>query len=248
MPFRVVDSGDDGAVGTPDDGSLTFYGIPNSQISSFPNTSVVANTPNNGQYKTVEVALNKRPGGRYSASASFGYTWQHDFPAAFPNTPNGPFDYDYSIYSAKANASYTMPWDMRLTGVYCLQAGTNYARTLSVSALASCACTFTAVRGGSLSNTTVFVTSYDAYRNDNVSVVDVRVEKTLRFGQAARLRLFVDGFNLFNSYAAELISVATGSAFQRPTAVIAPRTWPYRLPLHVVGIGSDDTHGISRTH
>ncbi len=25
VPFRVVDSGDDGAVGTPDDGSLTFY-------------------------------------------------------------------------------------------------------------------------------------------------------------------------------------------------------------------------------
>jgi len=224
VPFNVVDPGDDGAVGTADDGSLTFYGIPNSQIINFPNTSVVGNTPNNGRYKSVELAMTKRLSRRYSGSASFGYTWQHDFPAAFPNTPNGPFDYDYSIYSVKANASYTMPWDMLVTGVYRLQAGTNYARTLSVSAPASCACTFTAARGGSLSNTTVFVTPYDAYRNDNISVVDVRVEKTVRFGRAARVRLFVDGFNLFNSYAAELISVATGPAFQRPTAVIAPRT------------------------
>nr|MBA3269135.1 hypothetical protein [Acidobacteriota bacterium] len=224
VPFNVVDPGDDGAVGTSDDGSLTLFGIPNSQISNFANTSVVANTPNNGQYKTIEFALNKRSGGRYSASASVGYTRQHDFPAAFPNTPNGPFEYDYSIYSAKANASYTLPWDILATGVYRLQAGTNYARTLSVSAPASCACTFSAARGGSLSNTTVFVTPYDAYRNDNVSVVDVRVEKTVRFGRAARVRLFVDGFNLFNTYAAELISVATGPAFQRPTAVIAPRT------------------------
>jgi hypothetical protein len=93
-----------------------------------------------------------------------------------------------------------------------------------VSAPASCACTFSASRGGNLGNTTVFVTPYDAYRNDNVSVIDLRAEKTLRFGQFARLRLFVDGFNILNSYAAELISVATGPAFQRPTAVIGPRT------------------------
>ncbi|MCA1586799.1 MAG: DUF4850 domain-containing protein [Acidobacteria bacterium] len=224
VPFNVLDPGEDGAALTADDGTLTFYGIPNSQIGSFPNTSVVSNTPNDGKYKTIEFALNKRSTGRYSASASFGYTWQHDFPVAYPNTPNGPFDYDYSTFSAKANAIYTLPYDILVSGVYRLQSGTNYARTLAVSAPAACACTFSAARGGSLANTTVFVTPYNAFRNDNVSLVDVRVEKTLRFGQAARLRLFVDGFNLLNHYAAELISVATGPAFQRPTAVIGPRT------------------------
>ena len=223
-PFTAVDPGVDGLNGTGDDGALTFYGIPNSQIGDYPNTSVVMNTPQDGTYKTVEAAITKRPNGRYSAAASVGYTWQHDFPNAYPNTPNGPFEYDYSIYSAKATASYTLPWDIMLTGLYRLQAGTNYARTLSVAAPASCACTFSAARGGALTNTTVFVGDYADYRNDNVSVVDLRVEKTLRFGQAARLRLFLDGFNLFNSYAAEIISVATGSAFQRPTAIIAPRT------------------------
>ena len=223
-PFTAVDPGVDGLNGTADDGALTFYGIPNSQIGNYPNTSVVMNTPQDGTYKTVEAAITKRPNGRYSAAASVGYTWQHDFPNAYPNTPNGPFEYDYSIYSAKATASYTLPWDIMLTGLYRLQAGTNYARTLSVAAPASCACTFSAARGGALTNTTVFVGDFADYRNDNVSVVDLRVEKTLRFGQAARLRLFLDGFNLFNSYAAEIISVATGSAFQRPTAIIAPRT------------------------
>ena len=224
VPFDVIDRGEDGALGTPDDGVLTFFGIPNSDIGNFPNTSVVSNTPNNGTYKTIEFAITRRATGRYSASASVSHTWQHDYPVAYPNTPNGPFDYDYSIYSAKATATYTMPYDILLSGIYRLQAGVNYARTLAVSAPASCACTFSAARGGSLANTTVFVTPYGAYRNDNVSVVDLRVEKTVRFGRAARLRLFVDGFNLFNSYAAELISVATGPTFQRPTAVIAPRT------------------------
>jgi hypothetical protein len=102
----------------------------------------VVNTPNDGTYKTLEFALNKRSTGRLSASASFGYTWQHDDPTGgYPNTPNGPADEDYSIYSAKANIIGNL-----LHGV------------------------------------------------------------------------------LVNSYAAELISVATGPAFRRPTAVIAPRT------------------------
>ena len=43
-------------------------------------------------------------------------------------------------------------------------------------------------------------------------------------GSVARLRLFLDGFNLMNKYAAETISFSTGSAFQQPTAILAPRT------------------------
>ena len=38
------------------------------------------------------------------------------------------------------------------------------------------------------------------------------------------VRLFLDGFNLTNKYAAETISYATGSAFQSPTAILGPRT------------------------
>jgi hypothetical protein len=110
-----------------------------------------------------------------------------------------------------------------LSTVYRFQLGSNYARTLSVSAPASCACTFSAARGGSLSNTTVYATLYDAYRQDDISVLDLRAEKTLAFSHV-KLRLFVDGFNLLNQYAAETISVTTGANFQRPTAILGPRT------------------------
>lgn len=224
IPFAVIDPGNDARVGTADDAILTFYGIPNSEIAKYPNTSVVSNTGNNGTYKTVDVALAKRQSRGYSVAASFGYTWQHDYPSAYPNTPNGPFDYDYSSYSFKANGTYTLRHGFLLSALYRFQAGSNYARTLTVSAPGSCACTFSAARGGALGNTTVFATPYDAYRNDNASILDVRLEKTFTFDGPFRLRLFADGFNLGNAYAAELISVATGSAFQRPTAVIAPRT------------------------
>ena len=222
VPFTVVDRGADNILGSADDQNLTFYGIPNSVIANYPNTSVLSNTPNNGRYKTLDIALDKRRSHNYSASIGFAYSWMHDYPLSYPNTPNGPFDYDYRMYSLKATGTYTLPYGMLLSGVYRFQAGANYARTLSVSAPASCACTFSAARGGSLGNTTVFATPYDAYSQDSISVLDVRVEKTINV-RAAKVRMFLDGFNLTNHYAAEIIGVATGPAFQRPTAILAPR-------------------------
>ncbi|HYU77458.1 MAG TPA: carboxypeptidase regulatory-like domain-containing protein [Vicinamibacterales bacterium] len=224
VPFTIADRGADNVLGTADDANLTFYGIPNSQIANFPNTSVVMNTPNNGQYKTLEFSMNKRHSANYSLGASFGYTWMHDFPENYPNTPNGPFDYDYRVYSAKATGTYDLPYDIIVSGVYRFQAGPNYARTLSVAAPASCACTFSAARGDNLSNTTVYVTPYDAYTQDNVSVLDLRAEKTISLRKALKARVFADLFNAFNRYSAETISVASGSAFQRPTAILGPRT------------------------
>ena len=112
------------------------------------------------------------------------------------------------------------------------QAGANYARQLTPTAPASCACTYSAANFGpasgptasSLTSNVAYVSDYNAFRQDNISVVDVRVEKSVRFGSQVRLRLFLDGFNLMNAYAAETISFSTGAAFQQPTAILAPRT------------------------
>jgi hypothetical protein len=228
VPFTVVDVGQDGVRGTADDQNLTVYGIPNG--SSFRTDQVVMNQPNNGSYKTVEASLNKRQSHNYSLGAGFGYTWQHDFPYGYPNTPNGPFDYDFSSYSFKANSQYTAPFGILLSAVYRYQAGSNYARRVSVSAPASCACAFSAAAGGngsvangSLSATTIFATPFNAYRQDTISIVDLRVEKTVAVGPA-KLRIFFDGFNLTNKYAAETINTLAGASFQQPTAILAPRT------------------------
>lgn len=216
VPFNLVDRGADNVLGTSDDRSLTFYGIPNSQIGNYPATQVVMSVPNNGTYKSIELTLNKRRSRNWSLSSGFGYTWIHDYPTGFPNTPNGPFDQDRRMYSFKANGTYTLPYGLLLSGAYLFQAGANYARTLAVSAPASCACTFTAAN--------LAVTPYNAFAYDNVSLLDLRVQKTFELGSTATLRLFLDGFNLANSYAAEIVSAATGPTFQRPTAILAPRT------------------------
>ena len=133
---------------------------------------------------------------------------------------------------AASRAAPTTPSGINLSPVFRFQAGANYARQLTPSAPASCACTYSAANSGpasgptasSLTNNVAYVTAYNAYRQDNITVVDIRVEKTVTLGSVARLRLFLDGFNLLNKYAAETISFSTGAAFQQPTAILAPRT------------------------
>jgi hypothetical protein len=244
VPFSVADIGADGAAGTSDDASHTFYGVPNALISGcagvttvtpncqYPTNQIVSNAPNDGQYKTVEFSLSKRQSHNYSLSAGFGYTWQHDFPRGYPATPNAPGDFDFTSYSFKASGTYNARWGILISPVYRFQAGANYARQLTPTAPASCACTYSAANFGpasgptasSLTSNVAYVSDYNAFRQDNISVVDVRVEKSLKLGNQMRLRLFLDGFNLLNAYAAETISFSTGAAFQQPTAILAPRT------------------------
>jgi hypothetical protein len=244
VPFNVVDPGPDGVTGTADDQTLVAYGIPNNLLTgctatqttptancAYPANQVIMNQPDNGSYKTVEFSVNKRQSHNYSLGAGFGYTWQHDFPYGYPNTPNGPGDYDFTTYSGKANVTYNAKWGILLSAVYRFQAGQNYARRVSVSAPASCACTFSAAAGQtgsfatpSLSATAIFATPYNAYRQDNISVVDLRVEKTVPLGNYLKVRLFLDGFNLTNQYAAETIANLAGANFQQPTAILGPRT------------------------
>ena len=61
-------------------------------------------------------------------------------------------------------------------------------------------------------------------RHDNITVLDLRVERRFSLGHNMRLRGFFDLFNITNSNAAETRTIATGTSFLRPTAVLAPRT------------------------
>jgi hypothetical protein len=199
--------------------ALTEYGIPNATISGFSPNNVIQSQPDNGSYKTVEAAVTKRMSHHFSGGGGYAYTWLNDYVQGYPNTPNSPGQYPYTFASLKANAQFEV----------------KYGRLLTVTAPASCACTFSSANGGpapgsllfpgsSLSQNTVFATPFNAYRQDNVSVVDLRVEKTVNLFAGTKVRLFLDGYNLLNKYAAETISFTTGSGFQQPTAILGPRT------------------------
>jgi hypothetical protein len=60
-------------------------------------------------------------------------------------------------------------------------------------------------------------------RQDGVSLVDFRVEKQIRFATKARLGLFFDMFNTFNSNTAINLNWRSGASFEKATTVVPPR-------------------------
>jgi hypothetical protein len=215
VPYTFVDIGLDGRRGTADDRNLQFFGFPSANSSQFPATTIVSNVPSFSRYKTIEVSVNKRYASRWSASLGGGYTMLHDFPNGYPQNPNQPGVQDRSTWNFKASGSYDAPGGIRISPVVRHQSGANYARTVTIS-----------VPGGSpfSASGTHYLEPSNANREDNIWVFDIRAEKSLSFTSRLRLRAYLDAFNLTNSYASETISRATGLGYQKPSAILAPRT------------------------
>ena len=217
VPFPFVDVGRDGRANTGDETVLTLYGVPTSQQANFPITNVVMNTERFSRYKTAEASMNKRLSGGWSMQAGGSYTWAHDFSGAYPNDPNGSFDQDTSRWDFKLSGTYEAPWAIRVSPLVRHQAGANFARTISVGAA-------TATAFGAIYSGTIDADARNSNRHDNITVVDLRMDRSFSLGGGMRLRGFVDLFNLTNANSAETRTTATGTSFLRPTAILAPRT------------------------
>ena len=219
VPYTVVDPGVDGIVNTADDGVLNLLGVPNTSDvnTKFPLTNVTQNTPRFSRYKTVEASMNKRMSSRWAAQVGGSYTWAHDFPGAYPNSPNGVFDEDNSRWDFKVSGTYEAPFGIRLSPLVRHQAGANFARQFSVGAASATA-------AGAIFSGTVNVEPLNSNRQDNITVFDVRADRGFNLSHGMRVRLFLDLFNITNSNAAETRTITTGTAYLRPTAVLAPRT------------------------
>jgi hypothetical protein len=219
--FTFNDIGADNVRGTADDQVLTLYGMPTSQASQFPLTQYVENLPRQSRYDTFEVSMNRRYAGKWSAQIGGAYTWMDDFIAtvanSWPRNPNLPGQLKRTVWNLKATGSYDAAWGIRLSPVLRHQSGGNYAREISVpSSAAPAGVTFPAP--------IIYADDPQDNRIDNIWVFDVRAEKTVNLGSRARTRLFLDFFNITNSSASEDITRTTGVNYQRPSAILAPRT------------------------
>lgn len=219
VPFTFTDIGLDGVRGTGDDAPITLFGMPASQAANFPLASVVMNLPRAEDFKTVEISANRRYSNKWSGQVAFSHTWLNDYPAgAYPTYPNQPGRLPRTTWQLKATGSYDLPYGIRISPVLRHQSGPNYARQISVPG--SAATPFGLV----LPASTVYASAADAFRQDNIWVFDVRLEKTVTITSRARVRGFLDFFNITNSSAAETITQTTGANYQRPAAILAPRT------------------------
>jgi len=218
VPYTFTDNGIDGRAGTSDDRALTFFGASNAGIPS--NRQVVMNADQYARYKTYEVSMNKRYGNKWSASMGYGFTQITDFPNGPVRNPNTPGVQDRTIWNFKATGSYDAPLGIRISPVLRHQSGANYARTLAITVPAALGLTATSVGNGA----TAYAEPMNANREDNIWVFDVRAERNFNLTSRMRFRAYFDAFNLTNSSASETISRATGLSYQKPSAILAPRT------------------------
>ena len=77
---------------------------------------------------------------------------------------------------------------------------------------------------GAIFSGTIDAEPLESRRHDNIAVLDLRTDKTFTLTGTVKARVLFDLFNITNSNAAETRTITTGTAFLRPTAVLAPIT------------------------
>ncbi len=117
-----------------------------------------------------------------------------------------------TLWNYKIIGRYVMPWEIGLSGSWKVQSGFNYGRTMSVTL---------PVEGAR----TVRVEPIDANRYPTVEILDVRADKSFRFGRYGTATLQLDIFNLTNAGTVTTVRVTnTATApFNEVTAILNPR-------------------------
>jgi hypothetical protein len=219
----VVDRGVDGLVGTDDDGQIVVYDLPQ---AAPPPSYTVSNVPNaRNDHVTWEVTARRRFSRRWSFIAGFSHTWAREHANSYfgqpvranvyPVTPNDLINtgeggrHEFRVWSARVYGTYDGPWGLRVTPFLRHQSGQPYGRTLLVPNL-------------NVVSVRVLAEPIGKRRMDNVTLFDMRVEKTFPLGPVVRVSALVDVFNLFNANPEQNVNWSS-VGFQRPLAIVPPR-------------------------
>jgi hypothetical protein len=193
--------------------------------------NITLTNPNYQIYKGVDLTATKRFSNRWQMAVAL--TLQ-DNPAYFPAgtasfvNPTG-FEFQNGVstisrYLFKAQGSYSLPWDINLSANFNWNEGGT--RTLTIDGPGS-------VPGGTTGNITYNTLEFgprDQFRFDAVKLLDIGVQKIFSFrGGKNRLKLMLDGFNMFNDntirgYASNNLSRA-GSV--QPDEIVPPRVFRF---------------------
>ena len=236
VPVTIIDPGPDGSVATTaDNGTFTFFNLDDPTRGSSQLATNIGGYE--GTYKTFELSANKRYSSRWSLNASFSHTWTHEFGnnyannrfgtaisnfsffGSYPSTPNELTENEYKNWMLKISGTVDAGWGIRVTPAFKTSSGFPYGRYFSV---AGCSATVT-TNCSNYGTQLVLAEPIGTRRQDNIVVLDFRVEKQIPFATRGKLGLFVDLFNALNSDTAVNINWRSGASFEKATTVIGPR-------------------------
>jgi hypothetical protein len=212
--------------GTADDGtSVTAFEL-GPTFEDVPPDHTVRNVADaDSRYWTWEITGTRRFTGRWSFVAGFAHTWYGDQASVYlgqsvrsnlyPLTPNdlintGPNgQHRFRMWSAKIHGTYAAPWGVRITPYLRHQSGQAFGRTFATSL--------------NIGTVRILAEPIGTRRMDNITIVDVRLEKGFRVSRDRRVAGFLDLFNLFNTNAEQNLNWSSGSSFLRPLSIVSPR-------------------------
>ena len=237
VPFNFVDIGADNLRGTADDQTLALFdlrpGTPSNRV--YTNPGRVGLPGYDGDYHTVEFAINRRLKANWLLLTSFEHTWATDFrnPAqastsnlavvrhatAYLWRPNQRrLGRDSSTFwNYKLLGRYEFPWAVSAAASYKLQSGYNWARNISVALPTAGA-------------ETIMAEPISANRSPNVHILDFRLEKGFALGgRRGRITGMVDVFNALNSDVETNFRITSGARFQELIALLDPRIFRFGI-------------------
>jgi hypothetical protein len=227
VPFPFNDIGNDGVAGTSDDKIVQLLDRP----ATAPSNRVYTN-PENGHadFHTVEVGVNRRFSGKWLLLTSFGYTWSNQINAMTSSTSNTGIagnlrSYFYrpsqlmfgdqgfettTTWNYKVVGRYVLPYDFGLSGSWKVQSGYQYGRVTSVT-----------FPGDGAQN--IRMEPVTAHRAPSVGIMDMRLDKALKFGNIGKLTLQMDAFNILNSGTITVFRTATAATYNEVLGLLDPR-------------------------
>ena len=131
-----------------------------------------------------------------------GWTYQYGFIPLIQSVSNWQF---------KGAGRYVMPYDIGVAGTLRLVSGFPWAPLLSVGI-------------GNVGTQTIFLDNLGNRTSDNVSIVDLRVDKGFQLGDSAEIEFMFDLFNALNNASETNFIMRAGSRYRTTIEWIQGRT------------------------
>jgi hypothetical protein len=182
-----------------------------------------------GTYKTFEISLQKRYARRWSLVAAYSHTWTHEFAGTYAgnaigtvisnpsfaagnyrDNPNDATENRFTNGTVKLYGTFEPRWAVRFTPVFKYQSGQPYGRIVQAPLNYNAA-------------QPILVEPIGRRRQDDITTLDLRIEKQLPVRPGTRIGLYLDLYNLLNANPALTINWVTGPRFEYPQSVLPPR-------------------------
>lgn len=179
-------------------------------------------------FNGVDISVNKRMSDHWMVMGGFSYGHNHGDTVGTndQNNPNNFFRRGVTVgdvpYSFKMAPVYEAPFGIQLSGSIQHFTGTPEAATVNVTS------TTVALTQG---NTSVRVQPLGTTRLPNNNIVDMRLAKTVRFGESFRIDPGLDIFNMLNSNAIQNRVTQLGPNYGFANSILRGRLW--RLGFNV---------------